>query len=184
MLRRLRELRRVRGERGLCSLAVLFFLTLSAFSFNSAEWHGKRELLTREAERLRAAYSNCVAHLEVPAEDVTIPVETFDDGSVKVMVFAKKAQYFLDKGLVWAEGVVVKKFRDDGTVDARIDAKSCVVDRFSKSGWAEGAARVVHGKTTFSGRGVYFSSPESYVKVFEQSDIVSEDLTFGEGVRP
>ena len=157
-------------------LACLAFETLA---FNSEEWLGKRELFAREAERLQAAYTNCVANLETPAEDVTVPVETFDDGSVKVMIFAKKAQYFLDTGLVWAEDVTVRRFKPDGTLEARIEARNCVVDRFSKSGWAEGPATVVHGKTVFRGDGVYFSSQDAYVKVFNQTDVVSEDLKFG-----
>ena len=154
-------------------------MAIETLAFNSEEWLGKRELFAREAERLRTAYTNCVAHLETPAEDVTVPVETFDDGSVKVMIFAKKAQYFLDKGLVWAEDVTVRRFKPNGTLEATIEAKNCVVDRFSKSGWAEGLATVTHGKTVFKGKGVYFSSPEGYVKVVERTDVDSKDLQFG-----
>ena len=163
--------------------AILACTASAALAFDSVEWHGKRELFAREAERLMAVYTNCVAQLQTPAEDVTVPVETFDDGSVKLMVYAKKAQYFLDSGLVWAEDVVVRKFKSDGTLDARIDAKNCVVDRFTKSGWAQGPATVVHGKTTFKGDGIYFSSPEAYVKVFSGSEIESKDLKFG-GLNP
>ena len=162
---------------------VLILSAAGAFAFDSAEWLEKRRLLTHEVERLRAAYAECVKRLDQPADDVTVPVETFEDGSVKVMIFAAKAQYFLQQGLVWAEGVTVKKFKQDGTLDAQIDARNCVVDRFSKSGWAEGPATVVHGKTTFRGRGIYFSSPEAYVKVFDESEIDSKDLKFG-GLRP
>ena len=162
---------------------VLAVWASGAFAFDSAAWHAKREALTREALRLRSDYTNCVAHLQTPAEDVTVPIETFEDGSVKVVVTARKAQYFVDHGLVWAEDVVVRKFKRDGSVAARIEAKHCVVDRLSKSGWAEGPATVVHDKTTFKGRGIYFSSPESYVKVFEDSWIDSKDLKFG-GLRP
>ena len=158
---------------------LLAMAAWSGLAFDSGAWLGKRELFAREAERLRVAYTNCVANLEVPAEDVTVPVETFDDGSVKVMIFAKRAQYFLDTGLVWAEGVTVRRFKPGGELEARIEAKNCVVDRFSKSGWAEGDATVVHGKTTFRGRGVYFSSPDAYVKVFERADVDSQDLRFG-----
>jgi len=156
---------------------------MEALAFDSVEWLGKRELFAREAERLRGVYSNCVARLETPAEDVSVPIETFEDGSVKVLVTAKKAQYFLDTGLVWAEDVVIRKFRTDGTEDGRIEAKNCVVDRLAKNGWAEGPATVTHDKTVFRGTGVYFSSPESYIKVFEGSDIDSKDLKFG-GLRP
>ena len=154
-----------------------------AQAFDSAEWHGKRELLLREAERLQAAYSNCLASVHEPAESVTVPVETFDDGSVKAVVSARKARFFLKEGLIWAEGVVIKRFAQDGSEESRIDAASCVVDRATRSGWAEGPARVRHGKTTFSGSGVYFSSPESYVRVFKGSVIESSDLSFG-GVSP
>ena len=162
------------------SICVTLF-TFAALAFNSADWHGKRELFAREAERLMAAYTNCLAHLESPATDVLVPVETFEDGTVKLLVSAKKAQYFLDKGLVWAEDVVVKKFKKDGSVGACIEAKNCVVDRFSKSGWAQGLATVTHGKTVLKGTNVYFSSPDGYVKVFEGADISSEDMKLGGG---
>jgi len=163
--------------------ALVLLTATEALAFDSAEWLGKRELFAREAERLRGVYSNCVARLETPAENVSLPVETHEDGAVKVLVSAKKAQYFLDTGLVWAEDVVIRKFRKDGSEDGRIEAKNCVVDRVSKNGWAEGPASVTHGKTVFRGEGVYFSSPESYVKVFDRSDIESKDLKFG-GVQP
>ena len=167
------------GQVGVLLLAYCSLIPVPSLAFNSEEWLGKRELFAREAERLRAAYTNCVANLQTPADDVTIPVETFDDGSVKVMIFAKKAQYFLDQGLVWAEDVTVRRFKPDGTLEAYVEAKNCVVDRFSKSGWAEGQASVTHGKTTFRGKGVYFSSPEAYVRVLESSEVESADLKFG-----
>lgn len=148
-------------------------------AFDSAAWLEKRELLTQEALRLKAAYTNCVARLGTPAENVTVPIETHPDGSVKAIVFAKKAQYFMDSGFVWAEDVVVRKFKKDGTLDARIDAKNCVIDRWTKSGWAEGAAKIVQGTTTFTGRGVYFSSPEGYVKVFRETELDAKNLKTG-----
>lgn len=164
-------------------LIALVCCCRSSFAFDSEEWHGKRELFSREAERLRAVYSNCVARVRDPAENVTIPVETYDDGSVKVLVCAGKAQYFLAEGLVWAEDVVVKKLAPGGAEEARLEAKNCVVDRNSKSGWAEGAAKVTQGKTTFAGMGVYFTASETYVKVFGDAVVESEDLKFGEGLK-
>ena len=158
---------------------VSLFVTFAAcelMAFDSADWRGKRELFAREAERLTSAYSNCVARLKEPAENVTIPVETYPDGSVKTLVRADKAQYFFQEGLVWGEGVEVRRLGTNGVVEARIEAKSCVVDRNSRSGWAEGAAKVTQGKTVFSGRGVYFSAADSYVRVFENTSVESDDL--------
>lgn len=160
---------------------VLVMAAVEAKAFDSAAWDEKRALHLHEAERLQAAYSNCLAHCDQPAEDVTLPIESFDDGSVKLVVTAKRAQYFLKSGLVLAHGVIVRKFKQDGSEDAVIEAESCIVDRYTKSGWAEGKATVTHGKSIFKGRGVYFASAESYLRVFDEADVFSADLKFGGG---
>lgn len=162
---------------------VLVLLAVEAKAFDSAAWKEKRSLHLFEAERLRTAYTNCLAHCDQPAEDLTLPIESFDDGSVKLVVVAKKAQYFLKSGFILAHGVVVRKFRSDGSEDAYIEAESCVVDRYTKSGWAHGKTVVKHGKSVFKGSDVYFSSSDSYLRVFRDADIFSEDLQFG-GVKP
>lgn len=159
--------------------ALLGLMALAVQAFDSAEWLEKRGLLRCEAERLRALYDYCVAHLAEPAENVVVPVETFADGSVKTRIIAKKAQYFHSKGLVWAEDVVLIKNDEEGVEKAKIVARHCVIDRQTKSGWAEGAVELHYGATTFTGEGVYFSSPEGYVSVRQKSDVVSTDLKFG-----
>ena len=154
-------------------------ILLIAAAFNAEEWLVKREMLSREAERLQQAYSECVKKLESPAEGVNIPVETYPDGSVKLEITASRAQFFLKEELVWAEDVEIVRYEDDHTVSSRIKAERCVFDRNTKSGWAEGAAKIVFKDTEFTGNGVYFSSPENYVMSKENSKIVSHDLKFG-----
>ena len=179
--------KRTRRVRNFFALVVLhcllvpYLLSLipSTYAFDSAEWHGKRELFACEAERMMAAYTNCCAKVKDPAENVTIPVETYDDGSVKVLVHAGRAQYFLAEGFVWAEDVEVRKLSKGGVVETRLEAKNCIVDSKAKSGWAEGEAKLTQGKTTFAGKGVYFSASDSYVKVFGGSVVESADLKFG-----
>lgn len=149
---------------------------LCAQAFDLAAWNERRGMHVHEAERLRTAYSNCLQRLDHPAEDVLVPIETHTNGAVRLTVRAKRAQFFLDTGLVWAENVVVRKLGLDGEVEMRIDARSCVVDRFTKSGWAEGAARVQNGKTELVGSNVYFSSPESYVRIFDGADLKTEGV--------
>lgn len=166
--------------------AIEILAALAAFAasaaFDSTTWLAKREMLTREAERLQAAYSNCVTRTREAAEDVTVPLETFPDGSIKSSVSARRAVFFLDTGLVWGEGVTVRKLDDGGAVVSQIDAAHCVIDRTTKSGWAEGPAKLRHGTTEFTGENVYFSSPEGYVSVMRKTRIASKDLKFG-GVR-
>lgn len=162
---------------------LVILSAMSAMAFDSAKWEEKRQRLTREAEKLQAAYSNCVSRIVEPAEDVLIPIETFPDGSVKTSVHAAKAVYFLESGLVWGEDVKVSKLDRAGEIDTEITAKNCVIDREKKSCWAEGKAAIRHRGTSFTGENVYFSSPEGYVMVLKNSEIISDDLKFG-GLRP
>ena len=170
------------GMRGAAALAALCLLAAGAAgAFDSAAWMERRDDLANEVGRLRDAYGQCAAKADSPAEDVSLPVETFPNGSVKTSVQAKKAQYFLDSGLVWADGVVVRAFKKDGSADATLEAQGCVVDRLTRSGWADGAVKIVQGGTTFRGRGVYFSSPEEYVRVTKDSELESVDFN-GKGL--
>lgn len=154
---------------------------LGARAFDSAAWLEKRADLSNEVARLQAAYRQCVQALETPAEDVALPLETYPNGAVKTSVQAKRAQYFLQSGLVWAEGVVVRTFKPDGSPDLVLEAESGVIDRETKSAWAEGPARLTQGGTVFRGRGVYFSAPEGYVRVTQDADLQSTDLKGLEG---
>ena len=158
------------------SLAATAFAAAQGVAFNGEDWFGKREILAREAERLSVAFTNCLAQLHDPAIDVAIPVETFDDGSVKTSIKAAKAQFFAETGIVWAEGVEVSQFDERGTLVTKIEAERCVVDRESKSGWAPGRAKAEYGKTVVEGEDVYFSFPEQYVMIFSKAGVSSTDI--------
>ena len=165
--------------------AILGAILLMAFevrAFDSAAWREKCAALAHEADRLRLAYQQCAGDLQTPAEDVTIPIEMFPDGSIKIVVYARKAQYFLSTGFVWAEGVTLRKFKRDGSLDITLEVQNCVIDRATKSGWAEGAVTLTQGETVLRGRGVYFSSPEDYLRVTQDSDIDSKNLKGGGGL--
>lgn len=148
-----------------CSL----LFACQAFAFDSALWLEKREILSREAERLMCAYTNYAAKVSEPAENVVVPVESFPDGAIKTLVQAKKAQYFLQEGFIWAENVVVKRFRSPGKLEFRIDARNCIIDRSTKSGWANGRAIIRHDGTVFYGDGIYFSSTEGFVSSYRDT---------------
>lgn len=156
------------------SLALVASFAASA-AFDSATWLGKREVLSREADRLRAAYTNFAAQAVHPSESVTITLEQFPDGAVKTELFAKEAVFFRLEHFVWARGLTIRKFARDGAVTANIQADTCIVDQTTKSGWCPGHATVLREGSRFEGDGVYFSSPESYISVYSNSDLRSRD---------
>jgi lipopolysaccharide transport protein LptA len=167
-----------------CGLAAAALAVVPGFAlaFDSAEWLEKREVLSREAERLQAAYADCVARLEVPAENVSFPIEGHPDGSVKSILTAEKAQFFLDTGFVWGKNVVVRQMTTNGVVEAEITADSCVVDRSTKSGWVEGHAHAKYLKNEVEGDGIYFSFSEEFVIISANTLIRSKEQKFDTSV--
>ena len=161
------------------AIAFLSALPFGALAFDQGAWLERREILSHEAERLRTAYSNAVAKASEPAEDIELPLETNDDGSIRLSISAKKSMFFLKEGIVWATGVVLQRFAADGKESSRIEAENFVFDRSTKSGWAEGSAKVVHGGTVFSGENVYFSAEEKYVMSFGRSRFETRDIKRG-----
>lgn len=140
----------------------------SAAAFDSEGWLAQRALLGHEAARLRAAYREFSARAVDPAQTLTIPVESNDDGSVKTTVTAEKAQVFLNEGFVWGSGVKVRRYGRGSRLESGVDADSCVIDRSTRSGWMEGPAKAFfRGEAELEGEGVYFSAAEEgYLATF------------------
>ena len=164
------------------SLALLAASAVSAFS--SEKWLAERGD-DSDALRRRAAYAACAkkinAKQEAPAENVSIPIESFSDGTVKSRVTAARAHVFAESGLIWGEKIRVEQYRDDGSVYASLDAENCIVDRKTKSGWVAGAAQMVYGDASVKGRGIYFSLAREFIKIFSQSEIRTGHAGFEPG---
>ncbi len=143
-------------------------------AFSSAKWMAERGD-DSDMLRLRAAYAECAKKIaenqEAPAENVSIPVESFPDGTVKSRVTAAKAHIFADSSFVWGEKIRFEQNKEDGSAHLSIEAENCIFDRTTKTGWVAGAAKISYGDAVASGRGVYFSVPREFVKIFSQSEI-------------
>lgn len=155
------------------------FIALGASAFDSQAWLLKRDAIYSDAMKLKAVYEDCAAKVFEAAENISVPLESHKNGAIKSLVFAKKAQFFLESGLIWGEDVVVRELKNDGSEVARIDAKNCVVDRNSKSGWAQGHVKALYGKTMLEGDGVYMSFPREFIAVMDNAKIVSSEFEMG-----
>lgn len=144
-----------------------------------AAWMEKRAILSEEAERLRLAYAKHSGETAEVVEGIEIPLETYDDGTVKIQVKARRARFVLKENLLVTEGLVIRKLDESGGELSRIEAEDCIIDRDTKSGWAKGKVKVTNDKTVFTGEDAYFSSIEGYVISSSASKIVSTDMKFG-----
>lgn len=144
--------------------------SVSAFAFDSDSWLAQRAFMGHEAARLRAAYAQFSARAVDPAQSLSIPVETYENGSVKTGIAAERAQVFVKEGFVWGEGVKVRQYGRDGAEESGVDAERCVIDRSTRSGWVEGAAKgFFRGEAELEGEGVYFSAAEGYLATYSNT---------------
>lgn len=161
---------------------VLILAPLCVHAFEPDAWLDRRARMDGEAQAMREAYARCAGNLTAPAEKVTVPFENWPDGSVKSSVTADRAQFVMEDGFIWGEGVTVRQFDEKGVETARLEADNCIVHRDTKCGWVEGHAKTVYGRTVIQGDKIYFSFPEEYIKIYSNVEIWSADLKM-EGVK-
>jgi len=149
-------------------------MSLDAFDVDA--WEAKNAAMAAEAERMKGEYVVYSARVDKAAEDITVPFETFDSGEVKATVVAKRGRFFHDVGYVWAQDVTVEQYRDDGTLDVRLEAANCLLDRPHKCCWISGHVRAVHRKTTLEGDDAFYCSSNGFLKVMSNATVVSEDV--------
>ena len=163
-------------------ITLMMLIAVPTFAaFDSGKWLAERGD-DSDMLRLRAAYEDCIKKIEAPAENVTFPLETYPDGTVKSRLRAKKAFMFVDTGFIWGEAIRVEQYRPDGkTVESFLTADNCIVDRKSKSGWVAGNAQMDWDGTNIKGRGIYFSFDREFIKIFSQTEIRTKALKLDAG---
>jgi len=165
----------VRAVRGLV-LAVACTAAGIALAFDADAWAAKNETMAKEAVRMRAEYAKYAAKVSKPAENLTIPIETFDSGEVKAVIIAKKGLFFREVGYIWAKDIAVERYKEDGSLDMRLEAESCLMDRPHKCCWAAGHVKAHHRKTTLEGDDAFYCSSNNFLKVMSNAKVVSEDV--------
>ena len=159
------------ARRFLVWLAGVLAAGAAAAAFSSERWLAERAD-DSDMLRLRAAFAECSKKAVAPAENVSMVLEAYPDGTVKSRITAARATIFPDSSYIWAEQIRLEQFDETGTNrTARLDAENCLVDRATKTGWVDGNANMVYGASTIKGRGVYFSLTREFIKIFSQSEI-------------
>ena len=140
-------------------------------AFSSERWLAERAD-DSDMLRLRAAFAECAKKVVAPAENVSMVLESYPDGTAKSRITAARAMIFSDSSYIWAEKIRLEQFDVTGTNrTARLDAENCLVDRATKTGWVDGNADMLYGDATVKGRGIYFSLTREFIKIFSQSEI-------------
>ncbi len=102
-----------------------------------------------------------------PVENLTLPIEHYENGRVRAVLHAGKAAVGRD-GLIWSWQVRVDLFAATGQEDGHIEAASCLYDRNARRGYCPDNVLLVRTNTTISGVGMYWSMADQRMRIFSR----------------
>ncbi len=130
-----------------------------------------------EVSRYAALQEQLKAPLEelgAPALEMRIPVQTYPSGRTRTMVYAKEAWVSADMMSIRGRKVRVEQLREDGSVEAMLIADEVQVDRVTMLAVATGPVYGHFGSDRLQGVGAFMDFTAQYVKILEQSSIVTQ----------
>ena len=164
-------------------LAALILATAAAQAFDSEAWFTTRDGHWAAATAMRGKYAEYLGRVATPAENLTVPLENYADGSIKSSIFAKRACFFLQDGYIWGEGVTIRQLKRDGSVESQVDAENCLVNRETRRCWIEGHAKAYYrDQAELEGDGVYLDAASEYA-IISTNTVMKADGRTLKGVR-
>lgn len=151
---------------------ILTILLLSlTFAFGEADVDAWFDLHTdAEWSDLAGQWQAKRAAMDAPVENLTLPVESWDNGAVKTRLKAKRAQ-LLDLRYVFALGVTIEMFSADGKRTGYLEADDCLFDRKGRRGYCKGTVKGSRDGDEISSEGMYFSAANRYVRLLSRGEI-------------
>lgn len=125
-------------------------------------------------------YVDLIKQLEVPgdtlgapARKLRLPVKSWPSGRPKAMVFAEEAWVSPTMTTLRGRKVRVENYREDGTVDAVLEADEVVVDRTTMLAVAKGTVTGMLGEDQISGRGALVDLDAQHVRILHKACIIT-----------
>ena len=160
------------------AFAAACLLTAGLQAFDSEAWLKARDAASEEASEMRRAYAEYSGRVNIPAENLTVPLESFPNGSVKSSIFAKNACFFLQEGYIWGKGVTIRQFTPDGKVESQVDADTCLVNRETRKAWVEGHAKAYYrNQAEIEGDNVFINATNEYITIYDNTVMEAEGRT-------
>ena len=103
-----------------------------------------------------------------PVENLTLPIEHYDDGRIRALLRAGKAAVG-NAGLIWSWQVKVDLFDPAGAPDGRIEAQSCLYDRNARRGYCPESVTLVRSNVTITGTGMYWTMAPQRMQILSNA---------------
>ena len=125
-------------------------------------------------QELIAAWGN-VDGLEgaIPLEDVSFPLVSYPDGSVRVQFKAAHALLPQDeKAYVRGKGIHMEMFEPGGLMSGLFRSDNCIFDRATRTGYCEGRVRVQYQNVKITGTNMVWDLETRNVKVLSGARVI------------
>lgn len=109
--------------------------------------------------------------LAAPARRLRLPVRSWPDGRPQTMVFAEEAWVSPTMQSLRGRKVRVEHYREDGSLEAILEADEIVVDRTTMLAAAKGFVTGELGEDRLSGRGALIDLDAQYVRILSKACI-------------
>jgi len=108
---------------------------------------------------------------KLPMVDVVMPLEVYEDGTVKTRVLAGRAR-IPAAGDIVAVDAKIEFYAPDGTLESRVVSERFRYDRQKGVATSDGRVRYERKGATISGEGFEWHAGEQYVKILNNAKVV------------
>lgn len=105
-----------------------------------------------------------------PIENLRIPLEHYEDGTIKRQLHAREARMRAD-GPVIATGVRIECFDATGELAMVVTADNCTYDRESGDATSTGRMRAQEGDMVISGKGFTWTSADETFRIHSEARV-------------
>jgi hypothetical protein len=119
-----------------------------------------------------------VVFAQEPMQDLRIPLEHYDSGSLKTELFASRAEVPTNGNIV-ASGIVLKTFSEAGDLEMQIDADDCVYDQSAQVASSSNHVSLKRGEITVSGDGFKWVGAEETLTVLRNARLAFPSAIVG-----
>lgn len=107
----------------------------------------------------------------LPLSGLRFPMEHYEDGTIRTMVHAQRAEAPPGKP-VKAEGVTVTMMRPDGSVETTLIMQDCVIDREQQTADSVGDVMMERPGAVITGKGMTWSGADEKILIKSNVKVV------------
>lgn len=114
--------------------------------------------------------------LGAPARELRLPIRSFPNGKPETTVLADEAWITLDTSYLRGRKVIVTQYREDGSIEAILNADEIAVDRNNMIAVVKGRLHGTMNEDTLDGVGALVDLEAKYVRIVKRAIIKTKRM--------